>query len=74
MKDLVQIIRDNPNCRAVIDNDGWHLETDAGEELADSSDRFAPIPVGGSYTSDNCYGTGIMRALAAIVGIQIESV
>lgn len=30
-KDLVQIIRDNPGCRAVIDNDCWWLEKDSPE-------------------------------------------
>ena len=25
-KDLVQIIKDNPGCVAIIDNDNWHLK------------------------------------------------
>ncbi len=77
-KDLVQIIRDNPGCIAVIDNDCWWLYRD--EDHRDSGDDplaedGAVKQLGdGGYGSGNCYGGDILQALAVIVGIKIESV
>ena len=71
-KDLVQIIRDNPGCVAIIDNDCWWLTSADGEELANDRD-IAPLGDGG-YGSGNCYGGDILQALAVIVGVKVESV
>lgn len=90
MKDLVQIIKDNPGCVAIVDNDSWTLykshpheqpEWDSYEaeeawykenELASES-NVKPLGDGG-YGSGNCYGGDILQALAAIVGVKVESV
>jgi len=93
-KDLVQIIRDNPGCVALVDNDCWTLHakhpdenpyddgTDEGRvkwEKWDKSNTLAcdgevkPLGYGG-YGSGNCYGGDILQALAAIVGVRVESV
>lgn len=90
MKDLVQIIRDNPGCVAVVDNDYWVLYredpyTAGPDELDPSYDQWERNnrlvadheiePLGdGGYGSGNCYGGDILQALAAIVGIKIQSV
>lgn len=76
--DLVQIIRDNPECVAVIDNDCWWLYRDAAHR--DSGDP--PLACDGDvkalgdggYGSGHCYGGDILQALAQIVGIKVESV
>lgn len=84
-KDLAAIIKANPGCFAVVDNDCWTLyktnPDDAPDEgyeawrdanvLADDSDV---APVGGGYGSGNCYGGDLLQALAKIVGVTIESV
>ena len=87
-KDLVQIIRDNPGCVAVIDNDCWYLrknnenapEDDAEYDkwleqatLARSEDDLIRLGDGG-YGLGHCYGGDILQALAAIVGVKVESV
>lgn len=78
-KDLVQIIRDNPGCVAVIDNDCWTLYKDDAtyregvDEIASSDDSFEGLPQDG-YGSGHCYGGDILQALAKIVGITVESV
>lgn len=83
-KDLVAIIKANPGCIAIVDNDCWTLyskhpnefnedEEDVEKyELANDSD-VAPIGDGG-YGSGCCYGGDILQALAKIVGIKVESV
>jgi hypothetical protein len=87
-KDLVQIIRDNPGCVAVIDNDSWWLypapPKPVGEMSDDEYDDWRDVPLAtdgniaplgdGGYGSGNCYGGDILQALAVIVGIKIESV
>ena len=88
-KDLVQIIKDNPGCVGVIDNDCWwikkappkptHKMTDE-EYYAYDEDailvRDGEIkPLGdGGYGSGCVYGGDILQALAHIVGMKIESV
>ena len=91
-KDLVAIIKANPKCVAVIDNDSWELFKDDpppadfekwnfeqqdkwrdGQKLASSDDQLVRLGDGG-YGSGNCYGGDILQALAAIVGIRVESV
>jgi len=78
-KDLVQIIRDNPGCVAVVDNDCWTLYPDEASylegvnEVACSDDSFEGLPEFG-YGTGNCYGGDILQALARIVGIRVESV
>jgi len=70
-KNLAEIIMRNPGCKAVIDNDGWWLYDRNGEELANADDV---IPYGDGYGSGRDYGGDVLQALAAIVGIVIESV
>ncbi|VAW38927.1 hypothetical protein MNBD_GAMMA01-1317 [hydrothermal vent metagenome] len=86
MKDLVQIIKDNPGCIAEIDNDSWHLfparskpKEDMTEEdhedyydkpLACNSD-IEPL---GDDGYGHCDGGDILQALAEIVGIKVERV
>jgi hypothetical protein len=74
-KDLVQIIRDNPGCIAIVDNDCWTLYSKRPHEveLACSDDAFEQLGDGG-YGSGHCYGGDILQALAKIVGITVESV
>ena len=84
-KDLVQIIKDNPGCVAIVDNDCWTLYKSNPYELYDVSDdwysnnelandgNIESLGSGG-YGSGNCYGGDILQALAAIVGIKVESV
>ena len=90
LKDLAQIIRDNPGCYALVDNDGWSLhKTDPygpdapSEEDEQFNDWYEAntlaterdvISVGEGYGSGNCYGGDILQALAQIVGITVESV
>lgn len=90
MKDLVKIIKDNPGCIAVIDNDCWWINKplpkcssewtdeqwdDWNEQGELVSHHDTLVPMKGTtYQSDNCYGGAILRALAEIVGIQIKSV
>ena len=71
-KDLVQIIKDNPGCKATIDNDCWWLEDKDGNELA--TDNDVKSLGSGGYGSGNCYGGDLLQALAVIVGITVESV
>ena len=88
-KYLVEIIRNNPGCVAIVDNDGWQLhrvhpneepeglDGDAWD-LWDSDNTLASdtdvVQLGEGYGSGNCYGGDILQALAVIVGIKIESV
>lgn len=86
-KDLVKIIRDNPGCIATIDNDSWWLHKAPPKPVEDMTDReyddwqdfgkladdreIEPLS-GGGY--GHCYGGDILRALAVIVGVKVESV
>jgi hypothetical protein len=82
-KDLAKIIKANPGCVAVVDNDCWTLysrdpenlpgeEYDAEKyELANDGDVAL---VGEGYGSGNCYGGDLLQALAKIVGITVKSV
>ena len=90
MKDLVQIIRDNPGCIAIIDNDHWSLHRKPPSENPHKDgkayDKWEAnnelVQAGdefkrlgdGGYGSGNCYGGDILQALAIIVGIKVESV
>ena len=89
LKDLAQIIRDNPGCYAEVDNDCWTLyksdpaaagEFDSYEaqEAWLEANRLAQdgevVELGGGYGSGCCYGGDILQALAKIVGITVESV
>lgn len=89
MKDLVQIIRDNPGCVAVIDNDCWILHrkdpndcpfqeegaADAWHQSNMLCDDSSVARLGdGGYGSGPTYGGDILQALAIIVGIKVESV
>lgn len=86
-KDLVEIIKANPRCVAIIDNDSWTLykvHPNYAPDDGDAYDRWLKenelascddvIELGDGYGSGNCYGGDILQALAVIVGITIESV
>ena len=85
-KDLVEIIKANPGCVAVVDNDCWHLYKHDPSTLGDDpSDQEIEantlasdgevIELGdGGYGSGNCYGGDLLQALAHIVGIKVTSV
>lgn len=89
-KNLVQIIKNNPGCVAVIDNDHWSLysleeyQKDEEEEYAKDEDWEREKLIDsddefaelgdGGYGSGNRYGGDILQALAVIVGITVESV
>jgi hypothetical protein len=73
-KDLVEIIKANPGCVAIIDNDSWALEKVDGTPLANDGDTFYPPLGDGDYGSGHCYGGDILQALAKIVGITVTSV
>ena len=79
-KRLSEIIKENPNATAIIDNDCWVLVSDKLDEdgerieiISSDSDNFIVNDDGG-YGSGNCYGGDILQALAEIVGLNIESV
>ena len=79
--ELVEIIKANPGCHAIVDNDDWTLyktdpadlddDQDEGNELA-NADSHGAIDCG--YGSGNCYGGDLLQALSRIVGIKVESV
>lgn len=80
IKALAEIIKANPGCIAVIDNDEWSLYKKGytqGDEnyqemmLADDSTHAGPDE---GYGSGNCYGGDLLQALAHLAGIKIESV
>jgi len=89
MKDLVQIISDNPGCVAIIDNDSWCLRKDP--PLPPDFDKWSwdeqnkwnnqqelahsdeELKPLGGF-GGGCYGGDILQALANIVGIRVESV
>lgn len=88
-KNLVEVIKANPGCVAIIDNDSWWLyrEHPSGGPDEDSPNRetwekaneianYGNVKeIGdGGYGSGNCYGGDILQALAVIVGIKVESV
>lgn len=89
-KDLVKIIRDNPGCVAVIDNDCWYLYREHPDnnpidenhavawERWDKNNLLARDgevkSLGDGYGSGSCYGGDVLQALAAIVGVKVESV
>lgn len=89
-KNLVQIIKDNPGCTAIVDNDSWYLmkakppgfdnfseqEKDEWSDNAQlaSSHDELTWPKGRVGFSSCCYGCDILEALAIIVGINVESV
>lgn len=83
IQELATIIKANPGCIAIVDNDCWTLykldpyrdnapeDDDDGNELANST---ANGGFDNGYGSGNCYGGDILQALALIVGIKVESV
>lgn len=89
-KDLVEIIKANPGCIAIVDNDTWSLyrespydggpdEDSPNREEWEKANELANDsdikPLGdGGYGSGNCYGGDLLQALALIVGIKVESV
>lgn len=89
-KDLVKLIQDNPGARFIVDNDSWVMEKpypvgyenwekDDQDEWRDNiaelaCDSDVKVLGDGGYGSGNCYGGDILKALAVIVGVSIESV
>ncbi len=83
MLDLATVIRLNPGCVAVVDNDDWVLYSRDPDDLPDDedADKYAiadadsVISKGdGGYGSGNCYGGDLLQALAEIVGMKVKSV
>ena len=82
--DLVEVIKANPGCVAIVDNDCWTLYKENPYEGPDDGSRWEKdnelccdsnvIPRGQGYGSGCCNGADILQALAEIVGIKIESV
>ncbi len=87
-KDLVQIIKDNPDCIVTIDNDSWWLHKAPPKPLENMTETeyddwrdFGVLArdgeverLGTGYGSGCINGGDILQALALIVGIKIESV
>ncbi len=88
-KDMIKIIRDNPGCVAIVDNDCWSLHRQHPDENPHDDDstewegwsndnqlaRDGEVDsLGEGYGSGNCYGGDILQALAVIVGVKVESV
>lgn len=81
-KDLAAIIKANPGCIAIVDNDCWTLysreyaemEDHEGAEKYELANDGDVAPLGAGYGSGNCYGGDILQALAQIVGVKVESV
>ncbi len=85
-KDLIQLIKDNPQAVFEIDNDYWVMYqsdpstwpdecTDEWMESQEIARSGEVIELGdGGYGSGNCYGGDILQALAKIVGVNIRSV
>lgn len=85
-RDLATIIRENPGCVAIIDNDEWEIKkarpedyddwTIEEQDAFDASSQLASSLCRYRDTTDrgHVYGTDILIALASIVGIKIESV
>lgn len=71
-KDLVDVIRANPGCKAVIDNDCWWLEDADGNELI--NERGVVLRGDGGYGTGCTYGGDVLQALAVIAGVKIQSV
>lgn len=84
--DLVQIIRDNPGCVAIVDNDFWILhrehpsknpnedDDDGSVTKWDEDNVLATSDDDLKRLGDGGYGGDILQALAVIVGITVESV
>ena len=80
-KNLVQIIRSNPGCVAVIDNDFWYLLKARPSNWDDMTRQqqyewreTAELATADGYGHGGCYGGDILQALAEIAGIKIESI
>ncbi len=77
---LAEIIKNNPGCLAVIDNDCWDLYKKGYRQGDDDYKKYelATSSRDGGYNcgygSGNCYGGDILQALALIVGVKVESV
>lgn len=90
MKDLIQIIRDNPGAIARIDNDNWTLmgpeteeeraaweagDNDRAEDMMDARELASSDD---EFTNPDhggiCYGEGLLYALGELAGIKVEGV
>lgn len=83
VEQLAALIKANPGCEVVIDNDCWWLyskpraeqtedEQDADACLIARDGQFAITSVG--YVRDCTYGGGVLLALAHLAGVKVESV
>lgn len=87
-KDLAAIIKANPGCCAIVDNDRWYLykvhprtapgfDTYEDEKAWYRANRLARdgevIELGDGYGSGCCYGGDLLQSLAKIVGVTVES-
>ena len=75
--ELVQIIKDNPGCVALVDNDCWTIypkQPKPPEEMTDDDiDEWYDSALASDSDGFACsYGLGILYALAEIVGMEIE--
>ena len=88
-KDLVEVIKANPDGIFTVDNDCWFFKSpppkpkdemtdadwDAYQDVPDLASYRDVTPLGaGGYGSGCSYGGDILQALAEIVGVKIESV
>jgi hypothetical protein len=87
MKDLAELIKQNPGAVFIVDNDCWEMRPAPKKPVHEMTDdeyddwsetRLAfdgdVIPKGEGYGSGCRYGGDILQALAEIVGVKIESV
>jgi len=79
--ELAEIIKANPKCIAIVDNDCWDLykkDPYKGNRQDDESNRLASSDTHGEntggYGSGSCYGGDLLQALARLQGITVESV
>lgn len=85
--ELAEIIRNNPNCVATVDNDCWWIDRENHDNAPDDDDAYDEWERNnrlvssddvddsdGGYGSGCTYGGDILQALAYIVGITVESV
>lgn len=82
-KDLVQIIKDNPGCVAMVDNDEWTIwssppkpENEMSYDEYDDWMLSSELCRDGEHkefsSRDSLDGFGILMALAEIVGMKIK--
>lgn len=79
---LCEIIKNNPGAVAYIDNDSWHLHKsiplgydDWSEDKQAKRDEGCELAISDDYPAlGNCYGYGLLEAMAFVFGIKLEGV